>query len=115
MRSAKALAVAWVGERTAVTKLNYVVGVHAMLRLCPHAALAILDCLALATGSIDNHRTPAGELGCVVDRVHLPWWQPRGAGVESTDKRGEVAQFGHVLARLTGRRGRRPRAETLRS
>jgi hypothetical protein len=58
MRSAKALAVAWVGERTAITKLNDVVSVHAMLRLCLRAALAILDCLALATGSSDNHRTP---------------------------------------------------------
>ena len=71
------------------------VGIHAVLRLCLSAPVAMVHCLAPTTCTGYYLSTPCLELRRAVDRIDLPWWQLGGAGVEGADQRGESAKFGH--------------------
>jgi hypothetical protein len=98
MRCAKALTIVETKWLSTITKLNDVVGIHAVLRLCPAAPMAMrVYCLASTTSPSHHHCTPALELGCIVDRINPPWWQLGGASVEGTDERGEGEQLRHCL------------------
>jgi hypothetical protein len=109
MRCAKALTIVEIKWLTTITKLNDVVGIHAVLGPCLAAPVPLVNGFAPITSTGHHLGTPGLELGGVVDRIHLPGRQPCGAGVEGTDERGEGTQLGHAQFSLGCRHGRRGR------
>jgi hypothetical protein len=101
VRCTKALTVCNIKRLATITKLDDVVSIHPVLRVCPAAPVAmVIDGLAPGASTGDHPTTPGLELACVVDRVSLlgrlvsRWWLG-GAGVEASDQWAESTELGH--------------------
>ena len=71
MRGAKTLTIIEIKWLALITKFNDVVGIHAVLGLCPAAPMAMVHCLTPTTSTGHYLGTPPSELGRVVQRVFL--------------------------------------------
>ena|SRR6516225_7817911 len=95
MRTTQALSIVRISERTTITQLDDVISIDAIVRLALCATPTILDCFALAVGSINYYSTPANELRRIVDRVHASGWQTYRACVNGTQHRRQCAKLAH--------------------